>query len=351
MNLGIKALFVCLIFICQTLYAVEVEGIYEVEVVAKSEQETDRVAAIKQAMTIVLSRVLEGDNILQDDTVKKILADATYYVNEFQYSLVAIEQKNVHARLMRVLFDETRLVDSLRTGKIGVWNEIRPRTLVWIVVEAAGKQRFFDASVMPEIDFALTDAAQKKALPVLYPMQDLEEQQILSIADVLSAYSDHLLDVSLRYDVVSTLAGKLVKEGSCWKAEWTFYFDAKIAQWRSACMSVNKVALNGFQGVYQRLSTYYAVSPDIEALNSVLLKVSHIKNISELAGVTDYIESLAMVKTVAWVNVEDGYNIYRVFYQGERVALNKALVEDRVLSAEGLSEQSREQGKYKLVAK
>ncbi|NOR70947.1 MAG: hypothetical protein GQ532_14835, partial [Methylomarinum sp.] len=65
----------------------------------------------------------------------------------------------------------------------------------------------------------------------------------------------------------------------------------------------------------------------------------------------DYIESLAMVKTVAWVNVEDGYNIYRIFYQGERVALNKALVEDRMLRTEGLSEQSRAQDKYKLVAK
>lgn len=351
MNLGIKALLVCLIFVSQALYAVEVEGLYEVEVVAKSEQETDRVVAIKQAMAIVLSRVLEGDNILQDDTVKKILADATYYVNEFQYSLVAIEQKNVHARLMRVLFDEDRLVDSIRTGKIGVWNEIRPRTLVWMVVEVEGKQRFFDASVMPEIDFALTDAAQKMALPVLYPMQDLEEQQILSIADVLSAYSDHLLDVSIRYDVVSTLAGKLVKKGTCWKAEWTFYFDAKIAQWRSACMPVNKAVLNGFQGVYQRLSAYYAVSPDIKALNSVLLKVSNVGNIAELAKVTDYVESLAMVKTVTWINVDAGYNVYRVFYQGERGALNKALEKDKVLSIEGLSAQSRAQGKYKLVAK
>jgi len=311
MKLAINMLLVCLLLVCQTLYAIEVEGLYEAEVISRSEQETDKSAAIKRAMQIVLTRVLAEKSFLQDDTVKKILADARYYVKEYQFSLVATEKNNVHARLMRVLFDERRLLDSLRLGKIGIWNEIRPRTLVWLVVEMAGKQQFFDASTMPDVDLALAEAAKQQALPVLYPMQDLEEKRVLSIADILSAYSDHLLDVSMRYDVVSTLAGKLVKQGGCWTAEWSLYFDARIAQWRTACMAVNKVVLNGFQGVYQRLAAYYAASPDTNVLNSVLLKVSQVKNIAELVGVTDYLDSLPMIKTATWVAVESGYNIYR----------------------------------------
>lgn len=351
MKVRISVLFVCIMFASQTSYAVEVNRLYETEVIANSEREQDRVAAIRQALTIVLTRILAGNNILQDDTVKTVLANAPHYASEYQYSLLATDaQKNNSARLMRVQFDEMLLVDVLRPGKLGYWNEIRSRTLVWLVVEKNGKQQFFDARLMPDVDAAIDKASRQKALPVLYPMQDLKEKRTLSISDVLSAYSEHLLEVSLRYDVVSTLAGKMVKVGACWKAEWTFYFDGKIEQWRTPCSSINKVALSGFQGIYDRLSTYYAVKPNLQNISSVIFKVSSIKNIKALQKVTDYLESLPMIKTVTWVTTESGYNVYRIFYQGTRQALNYRLADSHVLRAENFSLRETKEVKYKLLS-
>ena len=351
MKVRISVLFVCLIFACQNAYAVEINNLYETEVIADSEREQDKAAAIRQALTIVLTRVLAGKNILQDDTVKAVLANATHYVSEFQYSLIATNaQKDNNARLMRVLFNEKLLIDVLRPGKLGYWNETRSRTLVWLVVEKDAKQLFFDAGLMPDIDAAMDNASRQKALPVLYPIQDLKEKRILSISDVLSAYSEHLLEVSQRYDVVSTLAGKIVKTGACWKAEWTFYFDAKIEQWRSPCSSVNSIALSGLQGVYDRLSTYYAVKPDIKGINPVIFKVSNIKNIKDLQRVTDYLESLPMNKTVTWVTTESGYNVFRIFHQGTRQAFNYRLADSNVLRTEDFSLEETKEVKYKLLS-
>ncbi len=347
----ISVLFVCLMFACQNAYAVEINNLYETEVIAKSEQEHDRVNAIRQALTIVLARVLAGNNILQDDTVKAVLANAMHYVSEFQFSLIASNaKKNNNARLMRVLFNENLLIDVLRSGKLGYWNETRSRTLVWLVVEKEAKQQFFDAGLMPDVDAAMDKASRQKAIPVLYPMQDLKEKQTLSTSDVLSVHSEHLLEVSQRYDVVSTLAGKMVKTGTCWKAEWTFYFDAKIEQWRSPCRSINSVALSGLQGVYDRLSTYYAVKPNIKGISSVNFKVSNIKNITALQKVTDYLESLPMNKTVTWVTTESEYNVYRIFYQGTRQALNYRLADSDVLRAEGSFLEGTKEVKYNFLS-
>ena len=351
MKVRIRVLFVCLMFASQTAYAVEINRLYETEVIADSEQEHDRVTATRKALTIVLTRVLAGDNILQDDTVKTVLANAPHYVREFQYSLIATDaQKNNDARLMRVQFDEMMLIDVLRPGKLGYWNETRSKTLVWLIVEKDGKQQFFDPGLMPDIDAAMDKASRQKSIPVLYPMQDLKEKRTLSISDVLSAYSEHLLEVSLRYDVVSTLAGKMVKVGTCWKAEWTFYFDAKIEQWRSPCSSINKVAMNGFQGVYDRLSKYYAVKPNIKNIRSVVFKISNITNIKALQKLTDYLESLPMIKTVTWVTTESGYNVYRIFYQGTRQALINILADSPVLRAEDFSIKETKEVKYKFVS-
>ena len=262
MRVWTRALFMFLAMMHQSLYAIEVERLYETEVIAKSEQEVDRSAAIKQAMQRVLLRILVGHDILQNKTVSNMLTNASHYVSEYQYSLSGTGYQQ--SRLMRVLFNEKRLVSTLRAGNIALWNEIRPRTLLWLVVEENGVKQFFDSDEMPRIEWALNKAAKKKKIPTLFPMQDLSEKRVLSIADVLSVYSKHLLEVSVRYEVVSTLAGKLVKQGDCWKAEWTLYFDTKIEQWRGSCASIDEAALSGFQGVYQRLSEFYAAKPAIK---------------------------------------------------------------------------------------
>ncbi len=329
-------------------YSIEVDNLYETEVHLESESKQDREIATQQALKIILTRILAGENILNDNIVKTILANSTYFVREFQYSLG--EPTPNSSRLMRVLFDEKLLIDTLRLSNTGLWNEIRPTTLVWLVVDEQNKQRFFDPYWMPEVDRALTKATKAKKLPVLYPIQDLDEKQKISISDILSAYSDHLLKVSTRYDVVSTLAGKMIDKGTCWKAEWTHYFDGKITQWSSPCGLINKIASNGFQGVYDNLSRYYAVTPPSKKVDSVLLKVGNIKTNLDREKVTNYFETLPMVKTVTRVGEELGYDVYRLFYQGKRSALNKNLAKDHLLNLEEHSKLNAKEVKYKLIS-
>ncbi len=351
MKVFMRVHLLVLLFTCQSLIAVEVDRLYEAEVIANSELEEDRTLAIRQALDIVLTRILAGGDVHQNATVQGVLENAEHYVSEFQYALVASEkQKNTNARLIRVLFNEKLLVDVFRPSKLDFWNEIRTSTLVWLVVEEKpGQQRFFDASLMPDIDAAISKAAQLKKLPILYPMQDLIEKQSLTISDVLSAYSDHLMDVSQRYDVVSTLAGKMDNSDGCWKAEWTYYFNAQIEQWRSQCGSINDVVLNGFQGVYDRLSNYYAVKSDLKDIDSVNLNVSNINDMTALGWVRDYLSSLPMIKTVTWINANSGYKLYRIFYQGDRSELIKLLQKDDVIRAEDNSQQNVGVMKYKLL--
>lgn len=347
MKLWIRVFFICLMMTHQNLHAVQVERLYEAEVIAQSGSPEDRVLAIRQALQRVLLRILAGDDLLQDDMVKAVLANASDYVSEYQYSLAEAEHQN--ARLLRVLFNESLIINTFRSTTKGLWNEIRPRTLVWLVVEDQNGAHFFDPDKMPEVEWALKKASRQKKIPVLMPMQDLTEKRVLSISDVLSAYSEHLLEVSVRYEVVSTLAGKIVKHGGCWKAEWTLYFDAKIQQWRSPCSSVADVTLSGFQGVYDRLSKVYAAKPDRASIESIIIKVSGINRVKEVVRVRDYLEKLPMIKTATWLATEGDYNLYRVFYQGEASDLNNMLAVGRVLKSDGRFKQSSREIKFQFL--
>lgn len=286
-----RVLFVVFLIHSPVLPAEEVKRLYETEILVRSDHEEDRRISTKEALKTLLTRILVGKNILENKAVKNVLANATYYVREYQYSLGSAGTNN--SRLMRVLFDEHKVVNTFRAANMGIWNEIRPRTLLWLVIENQNKQQFFDASLMPEIDLALAKSSKQKKLPLLLPILDLNENRKLSISDVLSAYSDHLLESSARYDVVSTLAGKIVNKGECWKAEWTFYFDSKIKQWSSSCGTINDITLHGFQGVYEKLAAYYAVIPETGKINSISLKAN---DMQKKEKISNFIEPRMLVK-------------------------------------------------------
>ncbi len=348
MKVWIKALVIYLLLAFQSVYAVEITDLYEVEVMAKSDQEHDKKQAIKQAMQLVLSRILAGNNIFQDKLVSRVLNNAIDYVSEYQTSLAETRVKQ--ARLMRVLFNEERLVNTLRSGNKWLWNEIRPRTLLWLVVERNGVQSFFDPDEMPEIERVLKKTSKQKKIPILLPMQDLREQRIVSISDVLSAYSEYLLEVSVRYEVVSTLAGKIIKDGPCWKAEWTLYFDGKIEQWRSECSTIENVISFGFQGIYDRLSTFYAAKQEEKEVNVVNMSVSGIEIMSDVSKVTHYLEALPMIRTATWLKAENGYNRYRVFYQGARKKMDDQLEADHILQIESFLNKGAGEVKYRFLS-
>jgi len=256
----LNKIFFALFLFCQTLSAVEVEGLYETEVLADSRSVSDRNKAIRHALQIVLNRVV----IARDHNhplLKTALEAAPLYVREFQFSLGTNNgARNRQNRLLRVRFDEHMLQTLFKDGGVGLWNEIRPETLLWLIVEKNGQRRFYQADNMPEVEFALTRAARLTGLPLIFPLLDMEEQRFLTPNDVLSADPRLLLDVSSRYDVVSILTGRLHQSGQCWQGEWALYFNQKIHQWgQDNCQTLEYTALAGLQHVYSVLSNYYGV--------------------------------------------------------------------------------------------
>ncbi len=260
---GLPIILLALLLHTPGLYAVEVKGLYEIELVANSQSAADREQAIKQALFAVLSRVLVAEDIAKIPAVQQVLASAQQYVKQFQFSLIAAnEYDNTDARLIRVEFDEEQLLEVMRKSQVGIWSEIRPETLLWLVVEEEGHRQFYNADAMPDFESALSLAQKVKGVPMIYPMLDLEEQQKISVSEVLGADSRNLLAVSSRYEVPAVMAGRVAKKGQCWQGEWAFYFDGKIKQWNAECLPLKAALAAGVQGAYAVLANYYGVKPE-----------------------------------------------------------------------------------------
>lgn len=346
-----RALFLTALLFCTSVFAAEVRGLYETEVIVRSQSLEDKHAAVKEALTGVISRILAGENVLQDKVVKSIIEDAPRFVKQQQYSLVeAAGGVNEEARIMRVSFDELALLEAINASHLKVWGDIRPETLLWLVVEENGQRAFFKQDSMPELSLALSKGAKLAGLPLLYPLGDLDEQRQLSVNDVLSAYPQNLLSVSERYGVVSILVGRLVKSQDCWKADWAFYFDDRVQQWNQSCAMLNEVIRSGMKGVYVQLAYVYAAKPDnIEPAGVVTLTIEKVAGQSDMDRVTHYLQSLPMVKSVNWLDTHAGVNRYRVNYHGDRHLFEELVGIGRVLDPQDIESAGMGELRYRLL--
>jgi hypothetical protein len=354
MRVLFRTLIIYGLFFCPAIFAAEVPSLYETEIIAKSQSPDDKNSAFKDALTIVLKRIVAGNDILNDRIVRTALADAPRYVKQYQYSLVesGVQAGNSdnNARNMRVLFDEQSLLSLMKTGNIKIWGETRPETLLWLVVEENGQRSFFKPETMPEVDVAVKKLAKQTGIPLLLPLMDLDEQRQISVNDVLSAYPQNLLAASDRYGVVSILAGRVVKSSGCWKSDWAFYFDQRIEQWTKSCGTLNDAVLTSLQGVYSKLSNYYAVKPAAIEMNVVTLKISGILGTEDRERITHYLKSLSMVKSVNWLPGDAGIDRYKVSFEGDRAALEQVLGLGRVLNPLDVDNTGTDEISYRLLA-
>lgn len=345
-----RALLLCGCLASFSGFAAEVSGLYETEVIADSQAIADRDTAIRSALIMVLNRVMAGDNILHDSVVKTAIAEAPRFVKQSQFALHESGfGENNNARTLRVLFDDVALLNQMKTSKLEVWEETRPETLLWLVVEENGQRTMFKPETMYEINNAVNKMAKQAGLPLLMPLQDLEEQRQISINDVLSAYPQRLLSVSERYGVVSVLAGRVVKSAECWKADWSFYFDDRIAQTETPCASLNDVVLAGMQSVYDRLSKYYAIKPYGLEIGTVTLVIGQVVDMEDKNRIMAYLKSLPMVKNVSWLGAEANQQRYKVSFNGDRSALEEILGLGRVLNPQDPESAGANELRYQLL--
>jgi len=332
----IKFLLVCYLFSAAYVQAIEIKGLFEVEVSALSQSREDRNAALREAMSIVLNRLMVGDNISQDTTVKTALDNAASYVDQYQYELNVDAKAGSDMRVMRVAFNEEMLVELMRSSSLAIWNEIRDEVLVWVVVEKFGRRAILDVDQNVEIEQALQAAAKLKGIPILLPLMDLEEKQKVLVADVLSAYPKKLMQASERYDVAAILSGKLRKQRGRWSSEWTLSFNSKVEQWTVPCLDLAENLATAFQGVYKPLATFYSVKADQGGLDEVVLKVAGISGMTAETNIKSYLRKLPMVSSVKWVRVDQGLHVFQLKTSGTQAALQEYIALGRELREKGV---------------
>ncbi|HSW71208.1 MAG TPA: DUF2066 domain-containing protein, partial [Gammaproteobacteria bacterium] len=153
--------------------AVKTKSIYEAEVPVSSQDAKLRDQAIQQAFVQTLMKMSGSNQILQNPSIRAVLANAGNEVDEFSY---LPSQENGLPYILKVRFDAKAMKKILTEAKEPVWGENRSLILLWLTMETPGHApEILDNQSNQEFAQFIKKEALKRGLPAMLPMMDISE--------------------------------------------------------------------------------------------------------------------------------------------------------------------------------
>lgn len=302
--------------------AVEVPTLYSAEVVLDEEADNPREAAYRDALIAVLTRV-SGMVILEDEeTLDTVFPVPAAYVTQFRPG----EEENS----LWVSFDGEALESVLRNNGFTVWGSERPLTLVWLAVDWGQGEREIIAAEDPDtieqqartidrnrlLRERLLEIADRRGLPIVFPLMDTTDLQMVTFSDLWGGFDEHVLVASERYEVTSILIGR-VRPMSAERNRWTYYFGEDQLAWTGPPEAVVGQVAN-------LLAAEFAVGGN-DPLVNVPLDVSGIETVDAYGSVQKLLSEVALIEAYRITEVTGDTVRYDIEVRGGADRLRRAL--------------------------
>lgn len=291
-----------------TAATTRVEGLYA----AEAEFEGTREEAFRAALVQVLVRITGRRDVGERPEVAPLLDSAAAYAQQFRQPAT---------NRLWVAFDGAALESELARLGQPVWGAERPSTLLWIAVDARGGRRFVVASIEEfdeeaEIRAQVLEAADRRGLPIVFPLMDAEDRAKASFAEVWGGFEDSILEASERYGVDAIMVGRLNAD-DLGHGRWMLYAADGVERWTGGIAeSVERLA--------DLFAARFAVVTSGET-RAVRLAVSGVDSIEDYGRISRFLGSLTAVESLGVETVDGNQVVFQIGLRGAPATLDEAV--------------------------
>ena len=301
--------------------AAEVAALYTAQVALDEEADNPRQEAYKAALAAVLLRVSGAELGSDPEMVELLFPSPASYVVQFRPG---------EDDTLWVSFDGEAVEQVLRESGQTVWGTDRPVTLVWLAVDwgqgdreiigaddpdkarAAGRSIDRDRLLRQRV----LDMADRRGLPVLFPLMDTQDQQSVKFSDIWGGFDELVKAASERYDVDSILIGR-VRATSSERNRWTYIYSGDDRIWNGEPELVISL-------VADQLADEFAIRGDAP-IELVDLLVSGVSSVEAYGEVQNMLAATTVVESFSIAKVSGDQIQYRVEVLGGIERLRRAL--------------------------
>ena len=310
-----------LAFVALPVWAVEVASLYSAQVTLDQEEADPRARAYEMALADVLLRVSGSELSMDAEMVELLFPNPASYVVQFRPGA---------DDTLWVSFDGDAIQNTLRQAGQTVWGSDRPLTLIWLAVDWGQGEREIIAADDPvrsrdearSIDRnrllrqRVLDIAERRGLPVAFPLLDTIDLQNLSFSDIWGGFDDALIAASERYEADTILVGR-VRPASSQRNRWSFYFGGEERTWNGEPeLVISQVA--------DLLAAEFAIS-GTAVLETVDVTIAGIESMDAFGAVQNLLAEMTVIEQFSITEVNGDRIRFRVAAIGGADRLRRAL--------------------------
>jgi hypothetical protein len=294
-----------------------------------------------------LDRLTERANLETRQEVKQAASHIITFVDKYSYD----------GNQLTIYYSPALMKDLLK--RIGHSGEVKsqPKLMVWLVVDENDEKRLIGEESDPKLVQNIQRIASSKAIPVVFPMLDIEEVSIVTPNDVWDLNLGTLIESQERYGTAGMLIGRLHHQDT-WQGDWMLYQDGQTFTFNSESGALEQVLTQGMEDAasqfppktIEREKVVPQVSYEEKAKEggigqrSYLLYVDNIKTGQDFSRVEMALRNLEPVKRVSVAEVLQGSAIFEVTLKAnqDNRRLLSALDETSTLSVSLIEDRSQQ---------
>ena len=336
----------------QSANAVVVEDLFTVELPVADQTTSLRLDAFSQAFKQVVVKVSGSDDALKSAAFKRPIENSARYVKQFRYltrNLPDDEEFEGGGIFLRIDFDQHLLESLLRENKFPVWGRERPSSLLVISYDVNENIKLVSDDTTPDLIELLDQEASRHAVPVLFPLMDLEDIAMVNIGDIVSREFDTIAGMASRYAPDALLVGQIIgRSGKGWQGDWEVRFADQIFKWQFKASQKNAVIEQVIKHLARILALEYALEDHRRSDLTLLLGVSALHGIDSLIKVQEYLKSLNAVDSVRVAMINNDVVTYRLRLRNDASDLQRLIEFGEVLEQEDFPQVST-QGEDQMI--
>lgn len=327
--------------------ALQVTGLYSYRIAVANESEPERNRAFNEALVAVITKVTGSSKWLEIPAIEQALRRAQSYVEAVSYAsemlpapatgvtgnVTITTASAIEQRYVNVTFAQERINELLINANVPIWDSNRPSVLVWMVLQDInGERRLLTAEADPEIVNLITRFAEKRGVPVIFPVLDFEDRRSLPVESLWNLDEAAIVGASVRYGADSVLSGRLLFAATGELVGlWHFIFQEQATIFDGLESDLQTYLHKPLERVTETLSSYYAIVPVNSNKAVVRLRIEGIENLQAYAALLNYVRNLGLVRSVSMASLDGTQLELDLGLQGDAQQLQEVIALDRDL--------------------
>lgn len=280
--------------------ALAVDGLYDQELTVQSQSNDERLRAYREGLGAVILKITGAQRWLSDATVERALRDAQSYVQEVSYSTRTLEGQSIN--IISIRFDQSLVDGMLRSAGIPVWDRNRPSILLWLTVQNAdGSREMIGSDSDHPVLAIIRDFAEKRGVPILIPLMDLEDRRNLPLDVAWSLDEAAIRRVSARYGADSILGGRVLASPTGeLVGMWQFLFRDNVVVFDSLERNLETFMQTALDRSSSQLAEHFAQAGTIGPSNQrITLRVDGVEDIRDYVDLLAYLQEFGVVESLS----------------------------------------------------